>query len=96
MSCKYVSSVLQKNNNLMKKGSKLIRVNPFFRRLYLIRYFSTYLIRQKSYHNFFKSPQGLDAKLEVFTVLSEEEVQKKFDRKLKKAKKKAKCVRPLF
>uniref|UniRef100_A0A8C1T6L8 WD repeat domain 3 n=1 Tax=Cyprinus carpio TaxID=7962 RepID=A0A8C1T6L8_CYPCA len=33
---------------------------------------------------------GLDATLEVFTVLSEEEVQKKMDRKLKKAKKKAK------
>uniref|UniRef100_A0A673HRF7 WD repeat-containing protein 3 n=1 Tax=Sinocyclocheilus rhinocerous TaxID=307959 RepID=A0A673HRF7_9TELE len=38
---------------------------------------------------------GLDATLEVFTVLSEKEVQKKMDRKLKKAKKKAKCVRPL-
>uniref|UniRef100_A0A671RRF1 WD repeat-containing protein 3-like n=1 Tax=Sinocyclocheilus anshuiensis TaxID=1608454 RepID=A0A671RRF1_9TELE len=33
---------------------------------------------------------GLDATLEVFTVLSEKEVQKKMDRKLKKAKKKAK------
>uniref|UniRef100_A0A671P0U7 WD repeat-containing protein 3-like n=1 Tax=Sinocyclocheilus anshuiensis TaxID=1608454 RepID=A0A671P0U7_9TELE len=33
---------------------------------------------------------GLDATLEVFTVLSEEEVQKKMDRKLKKAKKKTK------
>lgn len=43
-----------------------------------------------------KSPQGLDATLEVFTVLSEEEVQKKMDKKLKRAKKKAKCVRPLF
>ncbi len=50
MPCKYVSSVLQKNNNLMKKGSKLIRVNPFFRRLYLIG--------QKSYHNFFKISTG--------------------------------------
>lgn len=45
---------------------------------------------------FLKSPQGLDATLEVFTVLSEAEVQKKMDRKLKNAKKKAKCVRPLF
>ncbi|XP_073702084.1 WD repeat-containing protein 3 [Garra rufa] len=33
---------------------------------------------------------GLDATLEVFTVLSEEEVQKKMEKKLKKAKKKAK------
>lgn len=33
---------------------------------------------------------GLDATLEVFTVLSEEEIQRKMDRKLKKAKKKAK------
>ncbi|KAF4108985.1 WD repeat-containing protein 3 [Onychostoma macrolepis] len=33
---------------------------------------------------------GLDSTLEVFTVLSEEEVQKKMARKLKKAKKKAK------
>uniref|UniRef100_A0A673HQH1 WD repeat-containing protein 3 n=1 Tax=Sinocyclocheilus rhinocerous TaxID=307959 RepID=A0A673HQH1_9TELE len=37
---------------------------------------------------------GLDATLEVFTVLSEKEVQKKMDRKLKKAKKKAKCDGP--
>uniref|UniRef100_A0A8C2H2F4 WD repeat domain 3 n=1 Tax=Cyprinus carpio TaxID=7962 RepID=A0A8C2H2F4_CYPCA len=33
---------------------------------------------------------GLDATFEVFTVLSEEEVQKKMDKKLKKAKKKTK------
>ncbi|KAK2905151.1 hypothetical protein Q8A67_006950 [Cirrhinus molitorella] len=33
---------------------------------------------------------GLDATLEIFTVLSEEEVQKKMAKKLKKAKKKAK------
>ncbi|TRY59103.1 hypothetical protein DNTS_013231 [Danionella cerebrum] len=33
---------------------------------------------------------GLDANLEVFMVLSEEEIQKKMDRKLKKARKKSK------
>ncbi|KAI4898120.1 hypothetical protein NFI96_015384 [Prochilodus magdalenae] len=33
---------------------------------------------------------GLDATLEIFTVLSEEEIQKKMERKLKKARKKAK------
>lgn len=33
--------------------------------------------------------QGNDAVLEVFTVLSEEEVQKKMAKKLKRAKKKA-------
>ncbi|XP_052004998.1 WD repeat-containing protein 3 [Xyrauchen texanus] len=32
---------------------------------------------------------GLDATLEIFTVLSEEEIQKKMDKKLKRAKKKA-------
>uniref|UniRef100_A0A8C1TM56 WD repeat domain 3 n=1 Tax=Cyprinus carpio TaxID=7962 RepID=A0A8C1TM56_CYPCA len=39
---------------------------------------------------------GLDATFEVFTVLSEEEVQKKMDKKLKKAKKKTKCVNLCF
>lgn len=33
--------------------------------------------------------QGSDSVLELFTVLSEEEVQKKMTKKLKKAKKKA-------
>lgn len=33
--------------------------------------------------------QGNDSVLELFTVLSEEEVQKKMTKKLKKAKKKA-------
>lgn len=39
-----------------------------------------------------KSLQGLEATLEVFTVFSEEEIQKKMDKKLKKAKKKARSV----
>lgn len=36
------------------------------------------------------SLQGLDATLEIFAVLPEDEIQKKMERKLKKAKKKAK------
>uniref|UniRef100_A0A4W6G235 WD repeat domain 3 n=1 Tax=Lates calcarifer TaxID=8187 RepID=A0A4W6G235_LATCA len=37
---------------------------------------------------------GNDSVLELFTVLSEEEVQKKMTKKLKKAKKKARCCKP--
>uniref|UniRef100_A0A8C1TKP3 WD repeat domain 3 n=1 Tax=Cyprinus carpio TaxID=7962 RepID=A0A8C1TKP3_CYPCA len=39
---------------------------------------------------------GLDATFEVFTVLSEEEVQKKMDKKLKKAKKKTNCCSKMY
>lgn len=38
---------------------------------------------------FFASVQGNDSVLELFTVLSEEEVRRKMTKKLKKAKKKA-------
>lgn len=34
--------------------------------------------------------------LEVFRILSKEEIQKKIDKKMKKAKKKAKCVFLIF
>ena len=34
--------------------------------------------------------------LEVFCILSKEEIQKKMDKKMKKAKKKAKCVFLIF
>lgn len=36
--------------------------------------------------------QGTDSVLEVFCILSQEEIQKKMDKKLKKARKKAKYV----